>query len=117
MSALVGRRSPRWRHCGGLLDLMMAMSLSLSPWEHHFGHIHQLDRCVDGLVAGASVSACFSCGDQGGAACHLPSTTMSPGGMVQRDTGDGRRMMDARRTVASSIIMTASTTGLARSTH
>lgn len=55
-----------------------------------FGDIHQLDGHVDGLEA---VSAYFSRGDQGGAACHLPSTTMSLDGMVQRGLGDGRGMM------------------------
>jgi hypothetical protein len=30
-----GRRSPRWRRYGGLLDRMMATSASSFPWGHH----------------------------------------------------------------------------------
>jgi hypothetical protein len=44
-----GRRSPRWRRYGGLLDRMM--STSSPPWGIVFGDIHLLDGHLDGLVA------------------------------------------------------------------
>jgi hypothetical protein len=99
------------------MDQMMAMSSSLSLWGHHLWRHSSAGRTCGRLGGWASVSAYVSRGDQGGAACHLPSTTTSPGSMVQRGTGDGRGMMDAHRAVAPSGIMTASTAGLARSMH
>ena len=107
-----GRRSPRWRRYGDLLDRMMAMPASSPPWGHHLWRHSSAGRTCERLGGWASVSTCFTRGDQGGAACHLPSTTTSLGGMVQRGLGDGRGMMDARRTVAPSGVMVASTAGL-----
>jgi hypothetical protein len=57
----------------GFPDWMMVMFL-----HHHFcggiifGDVHQLVGQVNGFVGQMHVTACFSCGDQGGLACHLP---------------------------------------------
>jgi hypothetical protein len=86
-----GRHSPHWRRYGGLLDRMMATSTSSPRGGIIFGD--SLAGRTRGRLGGwASVSACFSLGDQGGATCHLPSITMRLGSMVHRSLG-GRRVM------------------------
>jgi hypothetical protein len=74
--------------------------------------IHRLEGRVDGLVAGCR-SACFSCGDQGGAAFHLPSATTRLA-MVQRSLGRRYVTMDTHREVALFGIMVGS---MARTTE
>ena len=68
-----GSHSPRWRCCGGLLDRMMAMSLSSPRGGIIFGDIYRLDGQVDGFGYWTSVFACFLCGDQGGTVLLLLS--------------------------------------------
>jgi hypothetical protein len=76
-----GCRSQGWRRCGGFQVQMMVTYASSAPWGIIFGDIPQLYGRVNVFVGGrAAVSACFSCGDQGGVAWHLPSTTTSLGG-------------------------------------
>jgi hypothetical protein len=65
---------------------------------------------VDDFGGWAIVSACYLRGDQGGVACHLPSTTPSIGDLVQRGLDNGCGMMDARKVVAPSgvvVVLTA----------
>jgi hypothetical protein len=79
-------RIERWRRCGVVFPL-------------------------GGIVRGAALEG------RGKRWCGVPSlvsTTAGLSGMEPRGLGDGRGLMDSRRTVALSGVMVASTAGLAR---
>jgi hypothetical protein len=76
-----GRCSPFGRRYGGLLDRMMTTCV-VTPVGHHLW-IHSSVGWVCGRLGGwASVSMCFSSGNQAGEVCYLSSTMTSLGGTV-----------------------------------
>jgi hypothetical protein len=63
-----GHRGPRGRRCGGLLDWIMVTAVSPPLWGNHLWTHSSAGRTGGRLGGCVSVSACFSRGDQGGAA-------------------------------------------------
>jgi hypothetical protein len=64
------------------------------PMGHHIWRHTSDEGCVDGIGGWTTVPVCYLCGDQGGEAWHLPPTTTSLGGMVQRGLNGRLRMMN-----------------------
>jgi hypothetical protein len=73
-----------------------------TPAGHHLWRYSSARWMCGRLGDWASVFACFSRGYQGGAACHLLSTTTSLSCMVPRGINGQCVMMDTRREVALS---------------
>ena len=78
---------PRWRRCGAICVMFVSwrkplirtfsgsddgeVPASSPPWGHHLWGCTSAGGTSVWLGGWAQVSVCFSCGDQGGAVCHL----------------------------------------------